>query len=52
LEEEVEDTPEGLANPNRVFGVLIWVWCVDEDGSNVLESSPVDRYVLLRKYWR
>jgi hypothetical protein len=51
LEKEViEDTREGLANPNWVFGVLVWVWRVDEDGSNVLESRPADRHVFLREF--
>jgi hypothetical protein len=51
LEKEVvEDARKGLANPNRVFRVLVWVWRVNEDGSNILEPCPVDRHVILGKY--
>jgi hypothetical protein len=51
LEEEViEDTRKGLADPDRIFGVLVRVWRVDEDGSDVLESRPVNRHVFLGEY--
>jgi hypothetical protein len=46
----VEDAREGLADPDRVFRVLVRVWRVDEDGSDVLESHPVDRHIILGKY--
>jgi hypothetical protein len=51
LEKEViEDAQKGLTDPDGILGVLIRVWHVDEDGSGVLESCPVDRHVVLRKY--
>jgi hypothetical protein len=51
LEEEViEDARKRLADPDRIFGVLVRVWHVDKDGSDVLESCLVDRYVILGEY--
>jgi hypothetical protein len=51
LEKEVvENTREGLADPDRVFGVLIRMWRVDEDGSDFLEPCPVDRHIILGIY--
>jgi hypothetical protein len=51
LEEEViEDAWKGLTDPDGIFRVLVRVWRVNEDGSDVLESCPVDRHIVLRKY--
>jgi hypothetical protein len=51
LEKEViEDAQKGLTDPNRIFGVLVRVWRVDEDGSDLLESCPVDGHIILGKY--